>query len=440
MFKKEKKSHEKWLSKEPGKLDPSTLRDLCRKQENCVQQTRKVVHLALPFSALKDVMSGVHAELSQHINRYYSPVGGILVGYEKPQLTASTGSLLADQAYVHLDVSADFFIFCPRVGSVLAGQVVKRSAGHVGCLIFNTFNISMRAGRDYMTAVEGDSVKIEVTGIEHGSMRSLPVLEGKLVNEEYDSGISSPDSFQNSGEKRTRDTEGNLEGEPSLKRAKTMFNENNTSKDFDEVSPELTMNTEGIKDKPKKKKKKKDKELSQEFDNANVDTITEDLFENIVAENKDLVDMCTEVKKENDVLGKEYIEPENNRSKKKKKNKKNSLDLVENVVPENRDVEELSTEIKKENDTLGNEYIEPEDDRSKKKKKKNKKNSLDPNDSTAKSTGQSDLSIGDDYVDPVQIKIEDSTDVKFTSYNEPLDLLSSVSAYKKKKKKKSKDV
>merc|ERR1719481_625490 len=150
--------------------------------------------------------------------------------------------------------------------------------------------------------------------------------------------------------------------------------------------------------------------------------------------------MCTEVKKENDVLGKEYIEPENNRSKKKKKSKKNSLDLVENVVPENRDVEELSTEIKKENDTLGNEYIEPEDDRSKKKKKKNKKNSLDPNDSTAKSTGQSDLSIGDDYVDPVQIKIEDSTDVKFTSYNEPLDLLSSVSAYKKKKKKKSKDL
>merc|ERR1712025_734312 len=104
-------------------------------------------------------------------------------------------------------------------------------------------------------------------------------------------------------------------------------------------------------------------------------------------------------------------------------NKKNSLDLVENVVAENEDLVEMCTEVKKEKDILGNEYIEPEDDRSKKKKKK-KKNSLDQNDSTAQSTVQSDLSIGDEYVDPVQIKIEYNIDVKFTSYNEPLDLLS----------------
>ena len=53
-------------------------------------------------------------------------------------------------------------MFSPSLGKVMVGSVVKRSAGHIGCLLHNTFNISMRAGKDEIAVVEGDMVKIEV--------------------------------------------------------------------------------------------------------------------------------------------------------------------------------------------------------------------------------------------------------------------------------------
>jgi len=333
---KERRGNKKWESREPGKLDLATLRALCQRKESCVEQVKKVVHLALPFCSLKDVMGGVHAELGHHVNRYYPSIGGILLGYARPQLTASTGNLLRDQAFVHLDVAADFFMFSPSLGKVLTGTVVKRSAGHLGCLLHSTFNISMRAGRDDITVVEGDDVRIEVTKMDYGSGRSLPNFEGKLVrgDVEYDSGISSPDALLSSGEKRIRETETEEADEPRKKKAK-IVNEEIPNHATDNASFELN----GSKQK-KKKNKEKDQEAVLE---VKIEPHASLSHENSI-EGTTISPNFVEVKEQ--LLSNEFIEERESSTKKKKKKK--SKDRLE--------ISPVKSELR-----VSEEYVEPED-------------------------------------------------------------------------------
>ena len=251
-------------------LSLAALERLVLEPHTCVTRVSRETHLALAPSNLADLAGGVAEHFSSHINRYYPALQGILLGYNRPRLTARTAHLLHDQPYIHLDVRADFFVFTPSRGCVLSGVVNKKSSDHLGCLVHDTFNVSLVGRR---AEQEGEVVRIEVTSLSYGR-DSLPLLQGRLVKggeAGYDSGIEV--KLEDGGEARKRKSEEGGE-EVEGKRARldvetggdgeVLVKKNKKKKEKDKVKEEPLSEPE-IKQEPdaesyvKKKKKKKDK-------------------------------------------------------------------------------------------------------------------------------------------------------------------------------------
>merc|ERR1719452_125535 len=154
--------------------------------QSLVTMTNTTVRLAISPTFLSNLKTGVEGQLSPNLNRYYPPLKAIMLGYDQLKLTTRTGGLMYDSPAVHITIQGRFFLFNPEIGSTLPGVVNKKSPGHLGCLVHDTFNVSLLAGDNERKVMWG--------------FRSLPVIQGKLVTmeqvgkvevEDYDSGIDS---------------------------------------------------------------------------------------------------------------------------------------------------------------------------------------------------------------------------------------------------------
>ena len=228
----------------------------------------------------------------------------------------------------------------------MCGIVNKKNFDRiVGCLVHQTFNVSLMGGMQSVTRAdnkEGSKVKIEVTRVNYGR-DSLPFIQGKLLVEEegelvgYDSGIEvkseagTPTPTTPVAEKRKREEEEEVV-ESSMKKPRlenedlTPTSKKGKKSKHVNVKEETEAVREDIKQEPvaelssKKKKKKKDKE-SEKKDDVEVEIKQE-------PESSDIV-----VKK-----------------KKKKKNKERESDQIMSnpvEIKEESGLEEEATKIKK---------------------------------------------------------------------------------------------
>ena len=95
--------------------------------------------------------------------------------------------ILAEQYWLHVDVTTTFLVFKPTIGSTLCGQINKVSDSHVSLLIFGMFNASISSdelvkkytfnfvldGWESIQGQEGllvgDLVDCVVLGLQHGN-------------------------------------------------------------------------------------------------------------------------------------------------------------------------------------------------------------------------------------------------------------------------------
>lgn len=63
-------------------------------------------------------------------------------------MLSQLGTISYDSFFIHIDIVASFYLFKPEVGKVLHGIVNKKSEDHVGCLVHNTFNVSLPKPED----------------------------------------------------------------------------------------------------------------------------------------------------------------------------------------------------------------------------------------------------------------------------------------------------
>merc|ERR1712066_95729 len=147
-----------------------------------VSRKTSTVRMCLMGGVLSMIKEGLEAQLLPHLNRYYPPVGAILLGWEGLRCCQSTGVLVSDSPAIHVEVTGLFYIFSPQIGSVLPAKVNKRSEKHIGCLIHETFNISLMGDRMDSSVSPGEVIMIEVTKLFWGH-RSVPVIQGKLLSE-----------------------------------------------------------------------------------------------------------------------------------------------------------------------------------------------------------------------------------------------------------------
>jgi len=245
-------------------LPISSLTSLASAPLSSVSMVISTVHLAVSPSSLSNLKAGVQGQLAPHINRYFPPLKAIMLGYDRLKLTSRTGALVYDSPAVHIDVEGEFFLFTPEVGEKLPGVVNKKSPGHIGCLVHDTFNVSLLAGEMERDVRVGQGVVLEVTRVVWGH-NSMPVIQGKLVNSgqmeevveaDFDSGI---DSTIGQKEKKAK---------KSKKRKREVMEEeidnleSQQKKIKEEIKEEVVDEEESRIKKKKKKRKKEDSSLT----------------------------------------------------------------------------------------------------------------------------------------------------------------------------------
>ncbi|XP_029419144.1 DNA-directed RNA polymerase I subunit RPA43 isoform X1 [Nannospalax galili] len=100
-------------------------------------------HIALSPRYLSRKRSGIREQLDAELLRYSESLLGVPIAYDNIRVVGELGDIYDDQGHIHLNIEADFVIFCPEPGQKLVGTVNKVSSSHIGCLVHGCFNASI---------------------------------------------------------------------------------------------------------------------------------------------------------------------------------------------------------------------------------------------------------------------------------------------------------
>ena len=103
------------------------------------------------------------------------------MGFEKVK-KMSSGNLVSDTPFIHIDITGTFFVLKPSVGEVLEVTVIKKGEGHLGALLHDVFNVSIfdskLAKRDINL---GDTVLVKVVSSSFSKLHILSPFDAFLV-------------------------------------------------------------------------------------------------------------------------------------------------------------------------------------------------------------------------------------------------------------------
>lgn len=249
----------------------SMLEELSADPASAVKKKKTRLHLALSPGALGGLKKGLECVMMENLNRYYPDLGAILLGWQGLKLCDRRGDIAADSPYIHVNVEGQVYLFNPDVGSKILGKVIKKTTGHIGCLVHETFNVSLFCDKRQYDAIQlNELVAIRVNNLVWDNRRR-PLLQGRLDSEmepDYDSGIDSTINGQVDTEPDTQTSqlESSAETQTKPKKSKKRKREADESSEAP-PSHETTRETEISQaasettgPPAKKKKKKKNKE------------------------------------------------------------------------------------------------------------------------------------------------------------------------------------
>ncbi|XP_004626507.1 DNA-directed RNA polymerase I subunit RPA43 [Octodon degus] len=231
-------------------------------------------HIALSPRYLNRKRTGIREQLDAELLRYSESLLGVPIAYDNIKVVGELGDIYDDQGHIHLNIEADFVVFCPEPGQKLMGIVNKVSSSHIGCLVHGCFNASIpkpeQMSAEQWHTVEinvGDELEFEVFRLDSDAA-GVFCIRGKL-------NINSlqPKCFKISEGAETV-TEGAVEKLPKKKKKKKKAPETDEVDisatelgDLVDVTPkeEVDLQTsnnvnELCEEEPKKKKKKKKKQ------------------------------------------------------------------------------------------------------------------------------------------------------------------------------------
>merc|ERR1712029_997328 len=167
-------------------LPVETLQKLAGEPDSGIEKEKKVVHVALHPKYVHSIPLGLVNHFNKIINQWHPQLNGILAGYGKLQLKKPTGQLINEEAHVHLDVQSEFWLFRPSIGRQLKGTVVKKSPGHVSCLVHGLFNVPChrpqdipKGGKWWASSLKLDSV-VHLTVLKTDMSQKVPFILGDL--------------------------------------------------------------------------------------------------------------------------------------------------------------------------------------------------------------------------------------------------------------------
>ncbi|XP_057588685.1 DNA-directed RNA polymerase I subunit RPA43 isoform X2 [Hippopotamus amphibius kiboko] len=118
-------------------------------------------HIALSPRYLNRKRTGIREQLDAELLRYSESLLGVPIAYDNIKVVGELGDIYDDQGHIHLNIEADFVIFCPEPGQKLVGTINKVSSSHIGCLVHGCFNASIPKP-EQMPAEQWQTLEINV--------------------------------------------------------------------------------------------------------------------------------------------------------------------------------------------------------------------------------------------------------------------------------------
>ncbi|CAH0723429.1 unnamed protein product, partial [Brenthis ino] len=176
------------------KFELKELRKLANDKNSCVIEKKVTQNLALQPWCLGNLKDSIKNLLDYKIGKFDKEFNGILLSYKNLRVLQNVGSIRNDNADIHFQVQADYFIFCPHVGATLKGVVNKKSITHLGVLVHRVFNVVIprpteEPGNEWIGSniEEGQEVVFHVVVLDlYGA---LPYIRGKLDERSVASGV-----------------------------------------------------------------------------------------------------------------------------------------------------------------------------------------------------------------------------------------------------------
>ena len=151
-----------------------------------IEKVKQVIHVAIHPRYCSNVGLGVMNSLNKLINNWHPQLNGILAGYGKLQLKKPTGTILNEDAYFHIDVQSEFWLFRPLTGRQLKGIVTKKSDKHVSVLVHGIFNIPCLRPNNLKKDWWGMKAKLKcpahLTVVSTDMSQKVPQIMGDLQN------------------------------------------------------------------------------------------------------------------------------------------------------------------------------------------------------------------------------------------------------------------
>ncbi|CAG9584635.1 unnamed protein product [Danaus chrysippus] len=167
------------------KFELKELRELANDKKSCVIEKKVIQNLALQPWCLGNLQDSIKNLLDYKIGKFDKEFNGILISYKNLRILQNIGAIRNDNADIHFQVQADYFLFRPYVGATLKGVVNKKSATHLAILVHRVFNVVIPRPTEepgnYWSGSnieEGQEVVFQIVVLDlYGA---LPYIRGKL--------------------------------------------------------------------------------------------------------------------------------------------------------------------------------------------------------------------------------------------------------------------
>ncbi|PNJ55852.1 DNA-directed RNA polymerase I subunit RPA43 [Pongo pygmaeus] len=228
-------------------------------------------HIALSPRYLNRKRTGIREQLDAELLRYSESLLGVPIAYDNIKVVGELGDIYDDQGHIHLNVEADFVIFCPEPGQKLMGIVNKVSSSHIGCLVHGCFNASIpkpeQLSAEQWQTMEinmGDELEFEVFRLDSDAA-GVFCIRGKLniTSLQFKRSEVSEEVTENGTEEAAKKPKKKKKKDPEtyeVDSGTTKLADDADDTPMEESALQNTNNVNGIwEEEPKKKKKKKKK-------------------------------------------------------------------------------------------------------------------------------------------------------------------------------------
>lgn len=158
-----------------------------RDKKSCIKRINSELHVGFPpwgFANFEETLTNIISR--DKIGKYDAKLDGIILEVRNIKVLGAIYPVHDDDPYNHINIRANFYVFQPRIGSIVKGVVKHISHGHVAVIIYRVFNVSIRFDRSEMQDSLHINQQISFRIKKFELQGAMPYIAGELVNIDVD--------------------------------------------------------------------------------------------------------------------------------------------------------------------------------------------------------------------------------------------------------------